>query len=120
MKAYETYSGFKTTFQDENDVDLQKIQEEGNEFGATTGRKRKVRWLNLDGVIKAININGVTELIINKLDIMDKVGVFKMVKNGNLSSYENIEQFKSEVESIIYLYTTSVQKIVWSMTPNGI
>jgi len=120
MKAYETYSGFKTTFQDETDTDLQRIQEEGNEFGATTGRKRKVRWLNLDGVIKAININGVTELIINKLDIMDKVGVFKMVKNGNLAQYETMERFKAEVESTIYLHTTSVQRIVWSTTPNGI
>lgn len=120
MKAYETYSGFKTTFQDENDIDLQRIQEVGGEFGATTGRKRKVRWLNLDGVIKAININGVTELIINKLDIMDEVGVFKMVKNGNLCKYETMEQFKAEVESTIYLHTTSVQKILWSMTPNGI
>jgi adenylosuccinate synthase len=120
MKAYETYSGFKTTFQDESDTDLQRIQEVGGEFGATTGRKRKVRWLNLDGVIKAININGVTELIINKLDIMDEVGVFKMVKNGNLCKYETMEKFKAEVESTIYLHTTSVQKILWSMTPNGI
>jgi adenylosuccinate synthase len=120
MKAYETYSGFKTTFQDETDIDLQKIQEEGKEFGATTGRKRKIRWLNLDDVIKAININGVTELIINKLDIMENVGVFKMVKNGNLSNYETIDRFKAEVESTIYLHSTSVQKIVWSMTPNGI
>jgi adenylosuccinate synthase len=120
MKAYETYSGFKTTFQDESDTDLQRIQEVGNEFGATTGRKRKVRWLNLDGVIKAININGVTELIINKLDIMDEVGVFKMVKNGNLCEYDTMEKFKTEVESTIYLHTTSVQKVLWSMTPNGI
>jgi adenylosuccinate synthase len=120
MKAYETYSGFKTTFQDENDTDLQKLQEEGGEFGATTGRKRKVRWLNLDEVIKAININGVNELIINKLDIMDKVGVFKMVRNGNLFHCENMERFKSEVENTIYTHTTSVQRIIWSMTPNGI
>jgi adenylosuccinate synthase len=120
MKAYETYSGFKTTFQDETDIDLQKIQEVGGEFGATTGRKRKVRWLNLDGVIKAININGVTELIINKLDIMNEVDTFKLVKNGNLVKFETMEQFKSEVETTISLYTTSVQKIIWSMTPNGI
>jgi len=120
MKAYETYSGFKTTFQDENDADLQKIQEAGGEFGATTGRKRKVRWLNLDGVIKAININGVTELIINKLDIMDKVGVFKLIRDGKLMQFETMERFKLEVETTINLHTTSVQRIVWSTTPNGI
>ena len=120
MKAYETYSGFKTTFQDENDADLQKIQEVGGEFGATTGRKRKVRWLDLDGVIKAININGVTELIINKLDVMDKVGVFKMVRNGKLVEFDTMDKFKAEVETTINLYTSSVQRIIWSTTPNGI
>ena len=47
MKAYETYSGFKKHFMtDENDPVFQKIQEVGEEFGATTGRKRKVRWLD--------------------------------------------------------------------------
>lgn len=120
MKAYETYSGFKNTFQDENDADLQKIQEAGGEFGATTGRKRKVRWLDLDGVIKAININGVTELIINKLDIMENVGVFKMVKNGKLVEFESMDRFKNEVEITINLYTTTVQRVIWSTTPNGI
>lgn len=120
MKAYETYSGFKNTFQDENDVDLQRIQELGGEFGATTGRKRKVRWLDLDGVIKAININGVNELIINKLDIMDTAGVFKLVRDGKLKEFDNIDKFKSEVEVTINLHTTSVRRIIWSMTPNGI
>jgi len=75
-------SGFKTTFQDENDIDLQRIQEVGGEVGATTGRKRKVRWLDLDGVLKAININGVTDLIINKADILETVRIFKYVYNG--------------------------------------
>ena len=51
---------------------------------------------------------------------MDEVGVFKMVKNGNLCEYDTMEKFKTEVESTIYLHTTSVQKVLWSMTPNGI
>jgi adenylosuccinate synthase len=119
MKAYETYSGFKATFQDENDVDLQRIQEAGGEFGATTGRKRKVRWLDLDGVIKAANINGVTDLIINKLDILESVGVYKLMYNGVMHNLSNSAEFKDYVTNTI-LNNTDVEDITWSTTPNGI
>ncbi len=119
MKAYETYSGFKTTFQDENDTILQQIQEAGGEFGATTGRKRKVRWLDLDGVIKAININGVTDLIINKADILEKVGTFKYMFKGQLTECESLTDFQDRVEQILNR-NTEVIHITWSMTPNGI
>ena len=119
MKAYETYSGFKATFQDENDTILQKIQEVGGEVGATTGRKRKVRWLDLDGVIKAININGVTDLIINKADILDAVGVFKYVYDSELYECSTLNNMIINIDSMIY-ENTKVQNIIWSMTPNGI
>ena len=119
MKAYETYSGFKTHFMDENDPILQKIQEVGGEFGATTGRKRKVRWLDLDGVIRAININGVTDLIINKADILKEVGVYNYVYEGELRNYHILDYMITDIDSIIY-ENTAVKNIVWSMTPNGI
>lgn len=119
MKAYETYSGFKTTFQDENDVDLQKIQELGGEFGATTGRKRKVRWLDLDGVIKAVNINGVTDLIINKSDILELASIYKLVHCGVTHELKTITEFKEYVTNII-LSNTNIENITWSTTPNGI
>jgi len=119
MKAYETYSGFKTTFQDENDPILQKIQEVGGEVGATTGRKRKVRWLDLDGVIKAININGVTDLIINKADILKEVGIFNYVYKNELHKCYILDDMISEIDCILY-DNTEVKNIIWSMTPNGI
>jgi adenylosuccinate synthase len=119
MKAYETYSGFKTTFQDENDPILQKIQEVGGEVGATTGRKRKVRWLELDGVIKAMNINGVTDLIINKADILEEVGIFNYVYKNKLHKCYILADMISETERILY-DNTEVKNIIWSMTPNGI
>jgi len=119
MKAYETYSGFKKHFSDENDPILNKIQEVGGEFGATTGRKRKVRWLDLDGVIKAININGVTNLIINKADVLEQVGVFKYVYNETLHEVSTLERFQEAVNFIIQK-SSEVEKITWSMTPHGI
>ena len=119
MKAYETYSGFKTTFQDENDPILEKIQEMGGEFGATTGRKRKVRWLDLDGVIKAANINGVTDLIINKSDILEQVGVMKFVYKGETHEYTHLREFQNAVTARLR-ENTEIKTYIWSMTPHGI
>jgi adenylosuccinate synthase len=119
MKAYETYSGFKTHFQDENDPALEKIQEVGGEFGATTGRKRKVRWLDLDGVIKAANINGVTDLIINKSDILEQVGVMKFVHKNETQEFTDLREFQRVVTAILR-ENTEIKTCIWSMTPHGI
>jgi adenylosuccinate synthase len=122
MKAYETYSGFKTFNTDNEDQEiLNKIQELGGEFGATTGRKRQVRWLDMDGVLQAMNINGVTDLIINKIDILDMVEQYGLIYKGNKVIFTNGVEFRHVVENIIDNGThTRVNSIRWSVSPNGI
>ena len=70
LKAYTTRVGegpFPTELFDETG---DAIQKKGNEFGATTGRKRRCGWL--DGVVAkdAVRINGITGLAITKLDVL--------------------------------------------------
>ena len=121
MKAYETYSGSKRTFMNEDDADLHKLQEAGEEFGATTGRKRKTRWLDMNGVIQAININGVTDLIINKADILEQVGTMKYTHNGKEYIYDRLIEFRTFVDAVIKRNVNApVNNITWSMTPHGI
>ena len=67
-------------FQSE-DEDCVKLAKLGNEFGSTTGRKRQVNWLNVDRLKKAIIMNGVTKLIINKCDIIQKLGKYKILND---------------------------------------
>lgn len=119
MKAYETYSGFKTHFMDETDTDLKKLQELGNEFGATTGRARKTRWLNLDEVIRATNVNGVTDLIINKVDVLEELGIFKVLYDGSIQTFSTGVEFTKYVEDIMH-HHTNVESIIWSRSPNEI
>ena len=71
-KAYETYVGAKQ-FQPENNLMLDRIQQVGQEFGATTGRKRQTNWIDLDFLAKSCRMNGVTDLVINKMDVMREV-----------------------------------------------
>ncbi|MCF6276626.1 MAG: adenylosuccinate synthase [Candidatus Magasanikbacteria bacterium] len=47
-----------------------KLREIGQEFGTTTGRSRRIGWLDLVQLRKAIRINGITEIALTKLDIL--------------------------------------------------
>ncbi len=71
FKAYCTRVGsgpFPTEL--ENEVGEQ-IRAAGHEFGATTGRPRRCGWIDLPALKYAIMINGVTQLIMMKADVLD-------------------------------------------------
>lgn len=70
-KAYCTRVGsgpFPTELHDETGELLRKI---GNEFGATTGRPRRCGWMDLVALRFACMINGVTQLVMTKTDVLD-------------------------------------------------
>jgi adenylosuccinate synthase len=48
----------------------EKIREVGQEYGTTTGRPRRVGWLDLVQLRKAIRVNGITEIALTKIDIL--------------------------------------------------
>lgn len=93
IKAYDTYVGSKK-FQPDEEI-FERIQQEGQEFGATTGRKRQCNWLNWDNVKQSILMNGVNHLIINKVDILDKVNAWKIYYEGNILDLKNQETFEN-------------------------
>ena len=67
----------------EGDV-FNALQQIGEEFGATTGRKRQCNWMDLDGLKKAVRMNGVTDLVFNKMDVLREVGEWKFYNNGEV------------------------------------
>ena len=93
-KAYETYVGSKE-FQPDSEI-FNALQIAGEEFGATTGRNRQCNWMSLPNLEKAIKLNGVPNLIINKMDILENVGawsVYADYKRHNLFTFQNKDQF---------------------------
>lgn len=71
FKAYATRVGggpFPTELDDQTGEQLRQL---GHEFGATTGRARRTGWIDLPALKYAIMINGVTELIMMKADVLD-------------------------------------------------
>ncbi|PQJ14690.1 adenylosuccinate synthase [Aureicoccus marinus] len=70
FKAYTTRVGsgpFPTELFDETGATLGRV---GNEFGATTGRPRRCGWLDLVALKYAVRVNGVTELMMMKADVL--------------------------------------------------
>ena len=120
IKAYETYVGNKTTFTDENDPTFKRIQTVGNEFGATTGRPRKVNWLNLDSVIPAMHINGVTDLIINKMDVLEEVESFGVIHDNSVRRFTASDKLIQFVDGVLHEQSYRHLRIIWSKTPHGI
>ena len=47
------------------------LREKGKEYGTTTGRPRRVGWLDLVQIRQAVRVNGLTEIALTKLDILD-------------------------------------------------
>ena len=108
FKAYTTRVGsgpFPTELFDSTGERMAKI---GNEFGATTGRPRRCGWLDLVSLKHSITVNGVTDLIMMKGDVLSGIDKIKVCSkynyNGEVVDYmpfsimdENIEPIYEEI-----------------------
>jgi adenylosuccinate synthase len=118
FKAYTTRVGsgpFPTELFDETGERIGKI---GHEFGATTGRARRCGWLDLVSLKHSINVNGVTELIMMKGDVLSGLEKLKIctkyrykneiiehlpftIDDGSLEPiYEEIEGWNEDITQI--------------------
>ena len=116
-KIYETYVG-KKEFQPPDDVFV-RLQKLGNEFGATTGRPRQCNWLDLSRLIRAIKINGVTDLIINKCDIIKELVSFYIYEGVELKAFHTFKQMRSYLEERIFKIK-SISSIVFSGSKDSV
>jgi len=77
-KAYTTRVG-EGPFPTEFPADFAKfMREKGNEFGATTGRPRRCGWFDSVMVKEAILLNGISELAIMKLDVLEAIKTIRI------------------------------------------
>lgn len=92
-----------------------EIREKGNEYGTTTGRPRRIGWLDLEAVKFACEISGATEIAITKIDILSGlekikvcVGYFLPVIPAKAGIHTNKISYSScgylELEKIIPVY----------------
>ncbi|KYG76949.1 adenylosuccinate synthetase [Roseivirga ehrenbergii] len=108
FKAYCTRVGggpFPTELFDEVG---KRIQDEGHEFGATTGRPRRCGWLDLPALKYAIMINGVTQLFMMKADVLSILDELKVCTHYKLSDGTLTEEMPFQLldEEITPVYKT--------------
>ena len=97
FKAYCTRVGsgpFPTELFDETGATLRRI---GHEFGAVTGRERRCGWLDLVALKYSIMINGVTQLIMMKSDVMNDFKTIRVATAYNVNG-TTTEEFPFSIE----------------------
>ncbi len=67
------------------------LREKGNEFGSTTGRPRRCGWIDLVALKFACMINGVTEMVMTKADILDELETLELCTAYNVNGLETTQ-----------------------------
>jgi adenylosuccinate synthase len=105
FKAYSTRVGsgpFPTELIDDQGELMRK---EGNEFGSTTGRPRRCGWIDLPSLKYSIMINGVTQLLMMKADVLNifptiKVCTQYQLKDGSITDLVPYELITDKITPI--------------------
>jgi adenylosuccinate synthase len=86
------------------------IRQEGKEYGVTTGRPRRIGWLDLPQLRQAIRVNGLTGLVMTKLDTLANVHPIKVcvgykLKGKKLAEFPASRQAQLDVEPVYESYS---------------
>ena len=100
-KIYETYVGAKD-FEGPDEV-FDDIRELGQEYGATTGRPRQINWLDFDMLKMAARINGVSKLVINKMDILEALDSWCLYDGPNLYEFKTRNDIEMWLEGKLHI-----------------
>lgn len=105
FKAYCTRVGSGPFPTELNDAIGQDLRDKGHEYGSVTGRPRRCGWIDLVALRYAIMINGVTDLIMMKSDVMDEFETIKACVAYNIDGVET-DEFPFDInEGVEAIYT---------------
>jgi adenylosuccinate synthase len=100
FKAYCTRVGsgpFPTELHDETG---EKLRRNGHEFGATTGRPRRCGWLDLPALNYAIMINGVTDLIVTKIDVLNDFSIINIAETYSINDEKTTKFSTANLDNV--------------------
>jgi adenylosuccinate synthase len=106
-KAYCTRVGSGPFPSELHDATGEKLRKEGSEFGATTGRPRRCGWIDIPQLKYTIMVNGVDELILTKLDVLDafdEVGIVDSYKVDGQDTQQLPYQFNDAMPVNTQMY----------------
>jgi len=104
FKAYCTRVGSGPFPTELNDATGESLRDSGKEFGSTTGRPRRCGWLDLPALRYAIMLNGVTDLVMMKADVMNNFDSIKICTgyevNGQVTQDLTYETLSNPVKPL--------------------
>ena len=121
-KIYDTRSGEDKNFPDTlfDNPELALIGDIGQEYGTTTGRRRKVNFLNLDRLIFALNTGGGNHLIISKCDILEQAKIFRLFYHGERLSFISLDTMKEFITDRVMEECSELEGIYYSHSPETV
>ena len=87
-KAYLSRVGQSPLPTELSGIEAETLREKGGEYGTTTGRPRRVGWLDLVQVRQAVRTNGLTEIALTKLDILSGFSNLPVCHSYKINSKE--------------------------------
>jgi len=97
VKAYSTRVGEGPFPTELNDKDGEFLREQGAEYGTTTGRARRCGWFDTVVVKHAARVNGLTDLVVTKLDVLDKIPKIKVAVGYEIDG-ERVNDLPTDIE----------------------
>ena len=99
VKAYTTRVGNGPLPTEFDEVLGERVRKLGNEYGATTGRPRRCGWFDAVVVRYAVRVNGLTDLAVTKLDVLDTLDRIALC-NGYRHRGDHINEFPSDIAAL--------------------
>lgn len=98
-KAYTTRVGSGPFPTELTDASGENLRQKGQEFGATTGRPRRCGWFDAPAVRYACRINGISEIALTKIDVLDTLPVLKIATGYEIDG-KRVDEFPRRVEKL--------------------
>src|SRR5262249_30046516 len=98
-KAYATRVGHGPFPSEMPAAEAELLRAKGEEFGAVTGRPRRCGWLDLPALCYAIPVNGIDELVITKLDVLDDFDEIKVAERYEMDG-KWLERFPASTRAL--------------------
>ena len=108
VKAYTTRVGSGPFPTELTDATGERVRERGNEFGTTTGRPRRIGWLDLVVLRTAVMLNGIDSIALTKLDVLDDFDEIPVCVSyrGGAREYSHFPRHEVESGGVRPVYQT--------------
>ena len=118
-KAYTTRVGSGPLPTEISGATAEALRERGNEYGAVTGRPRRLGWLDLAVLRYSVLVNGLDSLVVTKMDVLDQLAEIPIC-TGYRYRGASLQEMPPEVEVLEKVEPVYVSRPGWQVSTRGL